>query len=359
LAKDYYTSDIEVQAIDVDLIKSRLEREFPRQADLLAIALDKIEQMENVSVNNIVSEFIAEKRHAISHDLAGHLLAGKECEGLMEEYQMLGVGKLQAEDEEVTAFTAPQYADIVEAIAPENLIELYPAELNERIGGGALRGHHILVFARPETGKSLFMINMVRGFLEQELKVLYIGNEDNEKAMLPRVFYSVLDVTKEEYLELDEDEVNQGLNNAGIENFTFIHLEPGTFQQIRGLIGVYAPDVVIVDQIRNVETGGDGLTTSLERAGTEMRNIGNEFDVLAISITQAGESASGKLVLGLSDIDSSKTGLPAQLDLMIGIGITEDYDNRSKRMISLSKNKLNGNHAYFSVTVDEQKSRVL
>ena len=119
------------------------------------------------------------------------------------------------------------------------------------------------------------------------------------------------------------------------------------------------PDVLIVDQIRNVQTGGDGLTVGLERAGVEMRNIAGEFDLLAVSVTQAGESASNKLVLGLSDIDSSKTGLPATTDVMIGVGVDENYDSRGKRMVSLAKNKVGADHSYFSVDVDPARSRVL
>lgn len=357
-AEEYYANDIEATTIDLDLIRSFVARVYPRQEEILSIALDQIEASTGVSCNNIIHEFIEEKRYAVGHELAGALLAGRDASDMLEEYGLLSMGELESSKDRPKLYSAPRYKDVAEAMNPANTIELYPKELNDRVGG-ALKGHHILVFARPETGKTLFTMNLVRGFLEQGLKVLYIGNEDNEKAMLPRFMCSFIGITKEEFRRLSEEEVDEALYRAGNDNFFFAHLEPGTYQQIRGLIRHVGPDVVVVDQIRNVLTGGDGLTVSLEKSGTEMRNIGNEFDVLAVSITQAGESASNKLVLGLSDIDSSKTGLPAQIDLMIGIGVNEEYESRSKRMVSLPKNKLSGDHSYFSITVDEQKSRVL
>lgn len=222
-----------------------------------------------------------------------------------------------------------------------------------------MRGQHILIFARPETGKSLFSINMVRGFLEDGYRVLYLGNEDPSTVMRTRMGSCILNIPTEDIRLAATGAFDEELTAGGADNFIFIHLEPGTFPQIRGLCRRIEPDILVVDQIRNIQTGGDGLTSGQEKAGIEMRNIAGEFDLLAISIAQAGESAQDKLVLGLSDIDSSKTGLPAQVDLMVGIGITEEYQRRSKRMISTPKNKLSGNHEFFSVTVNEATSRVV
>ena len=251
---------------------------------------------------------------------------------------------------------APTADSLRELVDPANIIRLYPNDHNDRVR--AVRGAHILIYARPETGKTLFTINMVRGFLDQSLKVLYVGNEDPHSMLLPRFQCSVLGVDSDELDELSDQEIDTALNERGWGGFIFAHLEPGTFSQIRGLIGRYLPDVVVVDQIRNIGSG-EGLVVGQEVAGKEMRNIGNEFNVLAISIAQAGESAEGKLRLGLSDIDSSKTGLPATLDVMIGLGTTDEYNNIGKRMVSLPKNKLGGDHSFFSISVDEQKSRVL
>ena len=354
-AREYYETDPSAEFIDIDLVRSYIGREYPRHADIISIALDRIENAET-SCENVVKEYTQLKLHSIGQQVASAIIAGHDPRDIITRYM-----QIYERDEEDTSNGLPEaatYEDIATALDPANIIELYPDDLQARVKY-TTRGHHVLIFARPETGKSMFTINLTRGFLKQGLKVLYIGNEDPASTMIPRFFGSFIDATREEMQSMPRETINDRIYASGNENFRFIHLEPGTFAEIRGLCRIMQPDVLIVDQIRNVLTGGDGLTIGLERAGAEMRNIGAAFNLLAVSITQAGESASNKLVLGLSDIDSSKTGLPATVDTMIGIGINEDYEGRGKRMISLPKNKIGSDHSFFSVDVDPSKARIL
>jgi len=56
----------------------------------------------------------------------------------------------------------------------------------------------------------------------------------------------------------------------------------------------------------------------------------------------------------MSDVDSSKTGLPASADLMIGLGMDHTMQANGMLGISLCKNKLSGDHAKFTVSVNYQ-----
>ena len=60
----------------------------------------------------------------------------------------------------------------------------------------------------------------------------------------------------------------------------------------------------------------------------------------------------------MGDVDNSNTGIPAQADVMIGIGATSEDESQGRRVLSLPKNKRSGNHEYFAVNVDPQLSRV-
>lgn len=357
-AVEYYDMDKEAESIDRDVIMSYIQREYPSHEDILSIALDRIEATTPISCNNVVGEFLQVKRHSLGHKLAGELLSGKRCDDTLEEFLLLRQGEHLETGEDIVIHSCIRASDLAQALDRTATIEIYPKDLNDRVEG-LMRGDHLLVFARPETGKSLFTINLTRGFLEQGLVVLYVGNEDSERRMLPRFVGSILNMTKVEMEAMSFEDLDDLLDNSPIDNFHFVHLEPGTFPQIRGLIHKITPDILIVDQIRNVLTGGDGLTIGLERASTEMRNIANEFDIVCVSVTQAGESGSGKLRLDLSDVDSSKTGLQAQVDVMVGIGVNEDYEGRGKRMLSLPKNKCSGDHSFFSIDVDTTKNRIL
>lgn len=82
--------------------------------------------------------------------------------------------------------------------------------------------------------------------------------------------------------------------------------------------------------------------------------------MLGVSLTQAnaGDEARPKVWLRDSDVDSSRTGLPAQADLLLGIGADDDMLNTGARAVSLCKNKLSGNHEGFMVQFDYLRSKV-
>jgi hypothetical protein len=90
-----------------------------------------------------------------------------------------------------------------------------------------------------------------------------------------------------------------------------------------------------------------------------MRNIGKKHGVLVVSITQAGDSATDKCILDQGDVDGSNTGIPSQMDVMIGVGLNEEYERSSMRHLSLSKNKLGGCRWDRAFKIDRGTSRVL
>jgi archaellum biogenesis ATPase FlaH len=357
-ARQYYDNDPEAQTVDVDVIKSMASRSYPKQEAMLSKAVERLMETDVPSSTNIVKEFIEAKKYAVGLKLSTALVNGGQVAELLDEYETLHGEEALESDKGVAVYVAPKMSDIAEEVSVRNLIKVYPEELNQRLGGGLLRGHHLLVFARPEVGKSMVAINMARGFIEQGLRVLYAGNEDPSASMMTRMFSSLLDKSKQELLELPPEDVDDMLESAGSSLFTFAMLDPGSPWEIRGLVERHKPDVVIVDQLRNLKCSSDGMVQRLETAAMELRNIAQRCHVLMVSVTQAGDSATDKLVLAMSDVDSSKTGIPAQVDVMVGVGMDAEYQSRGKRMFSLPKNKPGNDHSFFSVSVNEATSRV-
>jgi hypothetical protein len=64
-------------------------------------------------------------------------------------------------------------------------------------------------------------------------------------------------------------------------------------------------------------------------------------------------------VLDMGDIDSSSTGIPAQADVLIGIGADKDDQASNRRVISLIKNKRSGNHEFFPVRLIPQLNKYM
>lgn len=248
-------------------------------------------------------------------------------------------------------------AMIAHEFDPTHLIKVYPASLNDRLEGGAKRGHHIVVYAPVECGKSTFCINANSGFARQGLKSLYFINEDRPEDIIIRHVSNLSGMTKRE-IHANPQRAQQLAMEAGFGNITVVNCSPGTPTQIEEAIEKYEPDVVIVDQLRNLKVKAESRVNQLEAAATAVRTIGKKTNVLMVSVTQAGDSATGKLILETGDVDFSNVGIPAQADLMVGIGMDAQFEAEGLRNFSLPKNKISGLHEHFPVRIVPQLSRM-
>jgi len=157
----------------------------------------------------------------------------------------------------------------------------------------------------------------------------------------------------------DPQKADKLAREQGYENIILHSAAPGTPRSIQNLLDRYNPDVLVLDQLRNINTGNDNYVLKLEEAATHARNWAKGYSCVVVSVTQAGDSASGKAALDLGDIDYSNTGVPAQADVMIGLGGTEHHRAAGELIISLPKNKVSGVHEAFAVTVLPHLSQIL
>jgi predicted ATP-dependent serine protease len=282
---------------------------------------------------------------------------GNEIDPLLEEYTKWRTAESLDVEQERTIQRGTPLKEITKLYTPDNLIRVYPLSLNDRLDGGMLRGQHMVVFARPEMGKTLFLVNAVAGFLSQNLTVLYVGNEDPADDITLRIVCRLTKRNKFEVLDNVED-ADIEARKRGYNNLIMAGLTPGSPGEIEELTREYKPDVVLIDQLRNLRMREDNYVRQLEKAATAIRTIGKRLGVFVVSVTQAGDSASGKAVLDMGDVDSSNTGIPAQADVMVGIGATQEDLEIGRRVLSLPKNKRSGRHEYFPVNIDTQTNRM-
>jgi archaellum biogenesis ATPase FlaH len=361
IAGEYYETDPEAKSCDLEIVKQRLERQI-QSNKLVDVLKGILDSLPDVSAVNLTQEILALKRHSIGLKLSSVLAAGKsgpEVEELIGSWQsMVGAGDALAEEEASCITGVPVESLFATAFNKDNLVKVYPKSLNDRLDGGVLPGTHILVFANTEMGKTLVAINMVAGFLHQKLPTLYVGNEDPAENILLRLGTRLSGLNKYEIRD-NPRKAQELIDSRSAGLFTIAPLAPGTFPEISGLVRKYSPKVVILDQLRNLDVKSENRTQALERAATEARNLAKRFGLVVVSITQAGDSASGKASLGTGDVDSSNVGIPGQMDVMIGVGATEEMLRNNTRMLSFPKNKVSGNHNPITVTVDPQLSKVM
>lgn len=361
-AGEYYARDSTAEHVVPEVLMAQLaetvrsDKLLDRLGSVLSDAVGA-----STSVANVKAVVLLAKQQEVADKLAAALgdVSNNKVDQLMAELASLRQAEEipSANTSNIELFHGVDLMDLIEKeYDPENIIKVYPLAVSDRLDGGAHPGHHIVVFARPETGKSAFVINASCGFAYQNKRVLYVINEDRPQDIIMRHISNLSGMNKHDIR--DNPRRAQDLaNDRGWGNVIVASAAPGSPDDIRKLIDKEDPAVVIGDQLRNFKVRAENRTNQLEIAATEMRNIGKEANVLVMSVTQAGDSASNKLVLEQGDVDGSNTGIPAQADVMIGIGVDASTEAEGVRIISLPKNKIGGMHDSFPVRINTQLSR--
>jgi len=352
VCSEYYKTDPSAESVERGVVKSAVSRKLsnPKHVDSLMGYLDDLPR--EVSGANISKEYRLLRRHRLGLELAGSLASGdhgQDTDSLVDKYRDYGV-----EQDEAPALLSID--DLYATVGAEHLIKLSPGVLNNHVGGGMVRGDHVVVFGRPNSGKTMFAINMASGLCKRGYKVLYFGNEEPRARTQVR-FLSRLGKEKwsdlRKHIDIARRAEKKALKN-GYENLTLVHDSGGQVAALEAAIRRTSPDVVFVDQLRNIKASNEGRVMELDTAARVVREMGTKHNALMVSMTQSGDSGEEKLALGMSDVDFSKTGIPGACDLMIGIGVTAKYKAANRRMLSLCKNKYDMDGQRVVVFIDAQ-----
>lgn len=347
----FYESDGRASYVDRDLLKDTIARKYEKASKIINVVID---DLEDVSIENTVRDYIELKKEALEHQIADRMLAKEDYADLLEK--LLTIDTIEDQEED-TLYIGTDLEEILEATSPENLIRLHPMSLNDRIDGGVIGGHQICIYAPTEVGKSMLTINMVVGLLKDGRTVLYGGNEDPAKSMLLRVYNCLTGMTKEE-IRANPSEAKRIAMRNGWNNLIFKELTPGSLREIRALVEKYKPEVVVVDQMANMECRSSNKVEKNEILASGLRAMAKKYNYVSIIVHQASDDAYGKNVLEKNHLYFSNVGVQGQMDIMIGIGMDNSYQQQNLRMLCLTKNKLSGNHENFPVRVNEALSRV-
>lgn len=356
---DYYETDPAATYVDVSIILEKVKRKAEKNSVFEGV-VNYLESFEPVSVPNIIQEILEQKKNNAANELVKFIGLNRwdQVDKYIEKYQQFRSQELTQGKDEGIEYVGLPLDSIIESTNPENCIRLHPKSLNDAVNGHAMRGHHIGIFAVPETGKTLFVLNLISCMCHDGHKVLYVGNEDPIDQIGMRI------ATR--FTNMSEDEIRQQraraievANTHGAQNLVMVSMSPGSAYEIEEKILKHKPDVLVIDQLRNLDTGDDGLTTTLETASKMARRLAKKYNLLVVTVTQAADSATGTLVLDRSHIADSKIGYASQIDLLIGLGINDTYEQYNQLHVSLKgKNKLSGKHISFPVKVDKAHNKI-
>lgn len=358
----YYDTDPEAEAVDQEVFTEQVRAKFPNPTKAEGM-VDTVNKAFNskFSVANYLDLCKEIKRQGVAHTLAGMLSSSevKEevVEQLMEEYKKLALPGTVAEDESNIIHNMSVEDAINKVLDKSGRIYLAPKPLHEATDG-AMAGDFLVIFARPEVGKTALCCTLMAGFAWQKLPGIFFSNEEPTERVAARAMSCLTGMTAQEIAD-NPDKATKLLADRGWHNIRFIRLQRNNPAEVEKYVKMYGAKWFIVDQLRNLNIPKlEGKTQVLEESAKALRAIAGTYGAVGIGVTQAGDSGENKLRLTQGDVDGSNTGIPGACDLMIGLGVNEEFEQQQRRMINLPKNKLSGKHVFFPLKINELISRL-
>lgn len=356
LVSDFYERDGAAVAADVDVVEALIEHSTssPKQEQQVKEVLSTILEAQPSS-SNVLEALRAAVRARKGMDLASMLIDNKTPPEAIQEalgaYQDTFEARFQEPEEDRELNNVSIERLIGKRLNPEAFIGLAPEALNKRIDGGLLPEHTVFIVARPNIGKSALLINASCGFVKQGKPGLYFTNEESGQSIVLRMVTNLSRMHKHEVME-NPEKAQQLAESCGYALATIINLTPGSLHEIDVLCEKHKPKWIVVDQMRNLNVKSENRAVQLDLIAQGLRNIAKKHKLVCVAATQAGDSAEGKRVLGPSDVDSSKTGIIAAADLMIGMGANQADLESNVRHLTLIKNKLSNDHGGLDIRIN-------
>jgi archaellum biogenesis ATPase FlaH len=342
--REYYSRDPGASTIDRTVLRALGSQAItnPKHVDAILGTLDGL---GTSSPTNVVEYVLNLRRYNLSAEFASSAMAGdrKKSDKLLDELIEIW-DRTELEGPKVEVEYAKPWEDIDSVVGTSNRVPLGLPALDARIGGGALPGHHLLVFGRTEIGKSCLTIALSANLIKQGQRVLYVGNEDEINILKARMRLSLLNQSQA-WVDAHPKKTMRLLNELCGDRLVMVKVTPGSISELEDLTAKHKPSVIVVDQIRNLSGPEDGMTQRMEHNAIRFRSLLNREKMIGLSVTQAGDrsqghNAAGPIYLAAGDVDSSRVGLPGTVDLMLGVGASPEMLSRGLRMISFAKNKL-------------------
>ena len=223
-------------------------------------------------------------------------------------------------------------------------------------------GNFGAIFARTEAGKTCFSISLCAGpggFASQGAKVFYLCNEEDVQITKLRGMQSWAGVSAKECITRSAEV--RGKFKEIDSNMRFREINGWNVDKLDAFLTKFPADVVILDQIDKLEISGtyDGLHRKLGALYQSVRELAKRHRCAILCVTQASIEAENRTRVEASMMADSKTSKQAELDLIIGIGMSAPSNDGPdpRRFLNLSKNKLSPFHGMINCTIEPLISR--
>ena len=264
------------------------------------------------------------------------------------------------EDVDEYEYVTGNINNLIEKLKDNTKWKFNLAPLKEAVHGVG-EGNLIIIFARPEAGKTAFWVNLVAGidgFASQGAKVCALINEEPAIRTQMRLINAHTGMTMDE-IRADTESANKKWAEVR-QNIHILDTVDWSLDSVDEFVQKEKPDILVIDQLDKVGVTGTFARTDekLRAIYTGAREVAKRNDCCAIAISQASADGQGKFDLTFDMMEGSKTGKAAEADVIIGVGHRDKMDTDERvRSLAISKNKITGWHGLKNCIIIPELSR--
>lgn len=224
-------------------------------------------------------------------------------------------------------------------------------------------GNLVIIFARPETGKTALTTGFTLGpggFAEQGAITHFFGNEEPmERTMLRGVSANTSMVFDDIRSDPQRAKTLFEKVRQNVRMYDDVTL---SIERLSSHIQKHKPSIFIVDNADKLSVAGDFARedSKLKALYVRYREIVKRFNCVGIVISQASADAEGLKILSFDMMENSRTGKAAEGDVVIGIGkdpVNAMGEDSYVRYFNFCKNKISGIHGLVTVKLNNVLSR--
>ena len=346
----------EVSSLHMDVYNPATTRAKRENFDALVTEIKQLDLPNETIANNIIRALYKRRIANKIAVLATEIYNGKDSD-FSEIKKELEIS-FDDIDKDTYEYVTSDVTSLIDKLKDNTKWKFNLATLKEHVNGVG-EGNLAIIFARPESGKTAFWVNLVagiNGFASQGAKVCALINEEPAIRTQMRLINAYTGMT---FDQIRADMPGTKEKWAEVEqNIKILDTVDWSLDDVDEFVQREKPDVLVIDQLDKVNVKGNFARTDekLRAVYTGAREIAKRNNCCVIAISQASADGHGKMELSFDMMEGSKTGKAAEADLIIGVGVN-GMTEENVRGLYISKNKITGWHGQIVCMIQPELSR--
>jgi len=264
-------------------------------------------------------------------------------------------------------FVTTSLSSIIEDIFQKPGLRWRLDALNKSLGS-LRKGNFGFIFARPEAGKTTFLISevsyMMQHLRDEDGSVIWFNNEQVGAEVMLRMYQGYFGLRLEQ-VRANPKKYEQEFIEQTKGRFLLVDNAAIDKGYVERVVKRFNPSLIVIDQIDKVKGfAADREDLRLGAIYIWARELAKQYCPV-IGVCQADGSGEGQKWLTMDNVSSAKTSKQAEADWILGIGTVHQEGMQFIRYLNISKNKLLGDtdtiprlrHARLEVLIEPEIGR--